>query len=135
NLVAVNPATAEVRAGGDFRMAVNVRSAENIGTMSVTVSYNPQIVSLKDVTESGMTRSAGGNAPFLKNIDNGAGVCTIGFTAEPGKGSRGGGVLALLQFTAKSTGEAAIVVAVPAAMNAGGSPISFQTTDGRVVVR
>ncbi len=135
NLVAVNPAMAEVRTGGEFRMAVNVRSAEDIGTMSVTVSYNPRFVSLKDVSESGMTRSLGGNAPFLKNIDNGAGVCTIGFTAEPGKGTKGGGVLALLQFEAKSVGDAGIVVAVPAAMNAAGRPISFQTTDARVVIR
>jgi general secretion pathway protein D len=135
NLVAINPATAEVRMGGEFRMAVNVRSAQDIGAMSVTVSYNPRLVSLKDVAESGMTRSAGSNAPFLKNIDNAAGVCTLGFTAEPGKGSKGGGVLALLQFEAKSAGEAAIVVAVPSAMSAAGSPLSFQTTNARVVVR
>jgi hypothetical protein len=44
-------------------------------------------------------------------------------------------VLALLQFEAKSAGESGILVAVPAAMNAAGRPISFQTTDARVVVR
>ncbi len=135
NLVAINPATADVRTGGEFRMAVNVRSAQGIGAMSVTVSYNPRFVSLKDVTESGLTRSLGANAPFLKNIDNEAGICTIGFTAEPGKGAKNGGVLALLQFEAKAAGEAAIVVSVPSAMSDTGTPISFQTTDARVVVR
>ncbi len=135
NLVAINPATAEVRVGGEFRMAVNVRGAQDIGAMSVTVSYNPRFVSLKDVSESGLTRSFGAKVPFLKNIDNGAGVCTIGFTAAPGQSTKGGGVLALLQFEAKSAGEASIVIAVPSAMNAAGSPISFQTTDARVVIR
>jgi len=135
NLVSLSPATLEMRAGSDFRMAVNVRSGQEIGAMSVTVTYNPRFVSLKDVSESGMTRSLAGNAPFLKNIDNGAGVCTIGFTAEPGKGTKGGGVLALLQFEAKSAGETHISVAVPSAMAGNGSPVSFQTTDARVVVR
>ena len=135
NLVAVNPGTADVRAGGEFRMAVNVRSAEDVGSMSVTVSYNPRFVSLKDVTESGMTRSLGGKAPFLKNIDNASGVCTLGFTAENGKGAKGGGVLALLQFEAKAVGESGLIVAVPSAMSAAGNPIAFTTTDARVVVR
>ncbi len=135
NLVAINPATAEVRTGGEFRMAVNVRGAQDIGAMSVTVSYNPRFVSLKDVSESGLTRSFGAKVPFLKNIDDAAGVCTIGFTAAPGQSTKGGGVLALLQFEAKSAGEASIVVAVPSAVNAAGSPISFQTTDARVVIR
>jgi len=133
--VAINPATAEVRTGGEFRMAVNVRGAQDIGAMSVTVSYNPRFVSLKDVSESGLTRSFGAKVPFLKNIDDAAGVCTIGFTAAPGQSTKGGGVLALLQFEAKSAGEASIVVAVPSAVNAAGSPISFQTTDARVVIR
>ena len=133
--MAVNPGTADVRAGGEFRMAVNVRSAEDVGSMSVTVSYNPRFVSLKDVTESGMTRSLGGKAPFLKNIDNASGVCTLGFTAENGKGAKGGGVLALLQFEAKAVGESGLIVAVPSAMSAAGNPIAFTTTDARVVVR
>jgi len=135
NLVSLSPATLEARAGSDFRMAVNVRSGQEIGAMSVTINYNPRLVSLKDVSESGLTRQLGGKAPFLKNIDNASGICTIGFTAEGEKGFKGGGVLALLQFEAKSVGEANISVAVPSAMAGNGSPVSFQTTDARVLVR
>jgi general secretion pathway protein D len=135
NLVSLNPANLEARIGSDFRVSVNVRSGQEIGSMSVTITYNPRLVFLKDVSESGMTRQLGGSAPFLKNIDNGAGICTIGFTAEAGKGARSGGILALLQFEAKTPGEANIIAAVPSAMAANGSPVIFQTTESRVVVR
>jgi len=93
-------------AGREFRVAVNLRSDQDLSAASVSLSFDPRIMTLKDVSEGGISRQFGSGAPFLKNIDNNSGSCTIGFSSpQMGKGAKGGGTLALLLFEAKAAGE------------------------------
>ncbi len=135
NLIALSPANLEGAVGREFRMSLNVRSDQEINALSLTVTFDPRIVGLKDATEGGLSRQAGGAPSFLKQIDPG-GICTIGFTAaQPGKGVRGGGTLATLLFEAKAPGLAVIGIAGVTGMSGAGAPIAFQTGEGRITVR
>jgi general secretion pathway protein D len=130
------PANFEAPVGRDVRVSVNLRSDQEIGNLSLNISYNPQILSLKDVSEGGLIRQLGEQAPFLKNIDNNGGVCTIGFsTPQVGRGLRGGGTIATLVFETKSAGESMVSVTNVSAMGANGMPVSLQTGQSRIVVR
>jgi hypothetical protein len=104
--------------------------------MSLNLSYNPQIIKLKDVTEGGLARQLGEKVPFLKNIDNSAGACTIGLSSPVvGKGIKGGGILAVLVFESVAPGEAAIAITSVSANSPTGQPLQFETNESRVVIR
>lgn len=136
NQVFLNPSSFEVPQGREFRISVNLRSGEEIGNMSISISFNSQVLSLKDVIKGGFIDQLGEAPPFLKNIDNESGVCTIGFSSpEIGKGIKGTGRLATLVFESKGMGESMISVADVSANSSGGETLSFQTRDARVMVR
>jgi len=136
NYVILNPANFEVPKGREFRVSVDLRTDLEIGNMSLNLSYNPQIIKLKDVTEGGLARQLGEKVPFLKNIDNSAGACTIGLSSPVvGKGIKGGGILAVLVFESVAPGEAAIAITSVSANGPTGQPLQFETNESRVVVR
>jgi general secretion pathway protein D len=136
NQILLSPANFEAPANQEIRIAVNVRSDQDIGNMSLTINYNPQQLNLKDVTEGSMGRQLGQKPAFLKNIDNNGGVCTIGFSSpEAGKGVKGNATLATLLFQTKNPGESVITVGGLTAISASGQAISLRTTSSRVVVR
>jgi general secretion pathway protein D len=136
NQVVLMPKNYEVPPSRPFNIVVNIRSDQEIGNISLALNYDPRLVTLKEVREGGMTRQAGANAPFLKNIDNNAGVCTLGLSSpQLGKGIKGGGTLATLIFEGKSPGECMIRVANVSAMSVSGQVISFQVDQSRIIVR
>ena len=136
NTIILNPANFEVPKGREFRVSVDLRSDLEIGNMSLDLSYDPRIIKLKEVSEGGLVRRMGEKVPFLKNIDNSAGACTIGLTSPAvGKGIKGGGILAVLVFESAAPGEAAIVITSVSANGPMGQPLQFETNESRVVVR
>lgn len=136
NMMTLSPADANAAIGRDIQLAVNVRSDQDVSALSLTINYNPRVVFLKDVSEGGMTRQLGAQTPFLKAIDNAAGVCTIGFSSpQMGKGAKGGGTLAVLLFETKSAGEAVIGITGTSGISASGGAIAFTTNGARIVVR
>jgi len=136
NYVILNPANFEVPKGREFRVSVDLRTDFEIGTMALNLSYNPQIITLKEVIEGGLARQMGEKVPFLKNIDNSAGACTIGLSSPVvGKGITGGGILAVLVFESAAPGEAAIVITSVSANGPTGQPLQFETNESLVVVR
>jgi general secretion pathway protein D len=132
--VSLDPASFEVPQGREFRISVNVRSQQEIGNMSVSLSFDPQVAKLKDVIEGGMIRMPGAKVPFLKNIA--AGGCTMGFSSpQLTRGVRGGGNMAILVFDAAAPGETRIMVTGVSANTPTGQAINFSTRESRVVVR
>jgi general secretion pathway protein D len=136
NAIILMPKNYEVPPNRPFNIAVSVRSDQEIGNLSLALNYDARLVTLREVREGGMTRQLGANAPFLKNIDNNAGVCTLGLSSpQLGKGIKGGGTLATLVFEGKSPGECLIGVTSVSGMSATGQVISFQVDQSRIVVR
>ena len=132
--VSLDPANFEVPRGREFRISVNVRSQQEIGNMSLSLSFNPQVSKLKDVIEGGFVRMSGAKVPFLKNIAEGS--CTIGFSSpQLNQGIRGGGNMAILVFDAVAPGESRITVTSVSANSPSGQSINFTSRESRVVVR
>jgi len=136
NYVILNPANFEVPKGREFRVSVDLRTDLEIGAMTMNLSYNPQIITLKEVVEGGLAREMGEKVPFLRNIDNSAGACTIGLSSPVlGRGIKGGGILAILVFESLAPGEASILVTGITANGPTGLPLQFDTSESQVVVR
>jgi general secretion pathway protein D len=137
NSITLAPANLELPPGREFTIAVNINSDQEIGNMSLTLNFNPQVVSLKDVTEGGLSRQFGGDKmPFLKNVDNASGTCTLGFTSpRSGRGFKGSSTLASLRFESKAAGECLISALSVSAMAAAGGVVNLQLQPARVVVR
>jgi general secretion pathway protein D len=134
NQVSLDPANFEVPRGREFRISVNVRTQQELGNMSVSLSFNSQVAKLKDVIEGGLVRQMGDKVPFLKSIADGS--CTIGLSSpQVGRGFRGGGNLAVLIFDAAGQGETAISVANVSANSVTGQAVNFSGREARVAVR
>jgi general secretion pathway protein D len=132
--VSLDPADFEVPRGREFRISVNLRSGQEIGNISLSISFNPQVSKLKEVLEGGIIRMAGARIPFLKSIADGS--CTIGFSSpQLSQGVKGGGNMATLIFEALAPGESRIMVTSVSANSPSGQPISFASRESRVVVR
>ncbi len=134
--IVLNPANFEVPKGREFRVSVEVRSESEIASLTVNLRFDPQVVRLKDVSEGGLGRQFEAKVPFLSNIDNAAGACTIGLSSpSPGKGIKGGGILAVLVFESLAPGEGVINVSGITANAPSGQPLPFDSSESRLVVR
>jgi len=130
------PANYEGPANRAFNVAVNIRSDQEIGNMSLTISFDPKLISLRDVREGGLTRQLGEKVPFMKNFDNNSGLCTLGFSGpQLGRGMKGGGTLATLVFEGKSAGQGFISVSNTSAMSVSGLAVSFPPAQSKIVIR
>lgn len=136
NQLFLNPGNFEITANREFRISVILRSEEEIGRMSVNLSFNPSVVKLKQIQKGSIADQAGREAPFLQNIDESSGMCTIGFSSpDVSRGFRGSGRLATLVFDAVAEGESTISFSSVSASAPSGKAISFETQDARVRVR
>ncbi len=136
SFIVLNPANFEVPKGREFRISVEVRSEAEIGSLTVNLGFNPQVSRLKEVSEGGLGRQMGEKVPFLKNIDNASGACTIGLSSpSPGKGIKGGGILAVLVFESLAPGEGTVTVAGVTANSPKGEPIAFESNESQLTVR
>jgi general secretion pathway protein D len=136
NQITLNPANFEGPQNRDFRVNVNISSAGEIGNMSFNLSYNPQVIELKQVIVGGYAQQFGKNPSFLQNINNSAGMCTIGFSSpEVSKGFRGRGRVATLVFTSKGQGESTIAISGISANSPTGQPVNFTTRESEITIR
>jgi general secretion pathway protein D len=136
NQVFLTPANFEVPQNREFRVSVNARIQEDISSMSLNINFDPGTVTLKDVVRREFLNRLGKDVPFLKNIDNSSGVCTIGFSStDVGQGIKGTGSVATLVFQAVSKGETTIQVTSVSANRPTGQTLTFETGQSRVVVR
>ncbi len=136
NQISLDPASFEVPQGREFRVSVNLRTQQEVGNLSLNLSFNPQVIKLKDVIEGDLTRQMGGKAPFLKNVNNPGGSCTIGLSSpQVNRGFKGGGGLAVLVCEAVAQGETSIAVTSISANAPTGQPVRFVSRDSKVAVR
>ncbi len=136
NQITLNPANFEGPQNRDFRVNVNISSPGEVSNMSFNLSFNPQVLELKQVIVGGYAQQFGKNPSFLQNIDNSAGMCTIGFSSpEISKGFRGRGRVATLVFGAKGRGESPISFSGISANSPTGQSVNFTSRESRVTIR
>jgi general secretion pathway protein D len=134
NQISLDPANFEVPQGREFRISVNLRTQQEVGNLSLSLSFNPQVAKLKDAVQGGLVRQLGDKVPFLKSIADGS--CTLGFSSpQLNRGVKGGGNLAVLVFEAVAQGETRIAVTSVSANAPTGQVVNFSSRESRVVVR
>jgi len=132
--VYISPASFEVPRNRDFRMNIELSSQEEIGNLSLVLTFDPRILELKDVLEGGSLRQLGEKVPFLKSISGG--TCTIGFSSPPGgRGFSGRGVLAVLVFTSVGQGQTSLGFTSATAGSPMGQAIVLETGEASVNIR
>ncbi|MDH4196813.1 MAG: cohesin domain-containing protein [Candidatus Aminicenantes bacterium] len=135
NFVFFNPPNLDVPQGREFRVLIDVRNEADIGTLTLSIGFNSQVLRLKQIAPGGLVSQGGGNVPFLSSIDAG-GSATIGFSSPGlGQGIKGGGTLAVLVFESVGVGETAVAVNSVTATAPNGTPIRFETNETRISVR
>lgn len=136
NYALLSPPSLDVPQGREFRLTIDLRTDNEIGTLSLTIGSDPRFVRLKDVIEGGLLSQAGARVPFMKNVDPGSGSATIGFSSPNlGRGIAGGGVLATLVFDAVAPGEAVVSITGISGAGPTGQPLTFDRGESRVYVR
>lgn len=136
NRVSLSPGNFEITEGREFRVSVVVQSAEEISSMTLNLSFNPQVLELKQVVQGSIATRLGENVPFLQNIDNASGTCTIGFSStDVARGFKGSGRVASLVFESIAKGDSPLSFSSVTANSPTGAAIQFETPEGRVRVR
>lgn len=136
NQIILNPANFEGPQNRDFRVNVNISSTVEIGNMSFNLSFNPQVLELKQVIVGGYAQQFGKNPSFLQNIDNSGGLCTIGFSSpDVAKGFRGRGRVATLVFNSKAAGESTIAITGISANSPTGQSVNFTSRGSNIAIR
>ncbi len=136
NRVYFNPVNFEGPAGRDFRINVNLRSDDEIGSMSVNLAFNPRILELKEVVEGGFVQQFGSNPSFLKSIDNGAGTCTLGFSSpEVDRGFKGQGRVATLIFHSLEKGESPLSITMVTANAPSGQAVVLEKREVTINIK
>ncbi|TFG58591.1 MAG: hypothetical protein E4H35_00545 [Candidatus Aminicenantes bacterium] len=134
SIVYLSPASFEAPRDREFRMNIELSSDKEIGNASLVLTFDPQILKLKDVLEGGGLRQMGEKVPFLKNISGG--TCTIGFSSPPGgRGFKGRAVLAVLVFTSVNPGQTSLGFTSATAGTPMGQSIVLQTGEASVNIR
>ncbi len=134
SVVYLSPASFEAPRDREFRMNIELSSDKEIGNASLVLTFDPQILKLKDVLEGGGLRQLGAKVPFLKNISGG--TCTIGFSSPPGgRGFKGRAVLAVLVFTSVNPGQTSLGFTSATAGTPMGQAIVLQTGEASVSIR
>jgi len=90
---------------------VSINNAQRLSTLTLTLTYNPNVLRVRTVQEGTFMRQGGGTASFTPRIDAAAGRVDIAVT-RPGDqtGASGGGLLASLLFDAVGAGGSMIQV-------------------------
>jgi general secretion pathway protein D len=136
NRVTLSPSNFEITEGREFRVSVIVQSAEEISSMTLNLSFNPQVLELKQVVQGSIATRLGENVPFLQNIDNASGTCTIGLSStDVARGFKGSGRVASLVFQSTAKGDSPLSFSSVTANSPTGAAIQFETPEGRVSVR
>ena len=121
--------------GGPYVVPLSVNNAQRLSTLTLTVTYNPAVLRVRNVQEGTFMRQGAVTASFTPRIDAGAGRVDIAVVRTgDNAGASGAGLLAALMFDAVGEGNSLIQVS-GVASSPEGVPIMLQFSPAAVTVR
>ena len=129
-------APTDVRVGaGPYLVPLYVSGVSRTSTVTLTLTFNPSILRMRNVQEGSFLRQGGINVVFTPNTDPSAGRIDLTFVRTGDSvGASGSGVLAAIQFDATATGTSPLTISGVAANPTGGT-IPLQFAPASIVVR
>jgi hypothetical protein len=119
--------------GGPYNVPISVVNASRLSTITLSVTYDPNVLRVRTVQEGSFMRLGGANATFTNNLGNGRVDITITRSADA-TGASGTGVLGALIFDGVAPGTTTITVA-GAATGPGGTPMGLSFRAATVTVQ
>ena len=134
--VIITPPGTEFRvAGGPYTVPVSINNVARLSVMTLTVTYNPNVLRLRIAQDGTFMRQGGVATSFTPRIDAAAGRVDIAITRTADQsGASGAGLLAALVFDAVGPGGSVIQVS-GVASTPEGAPINLQFNPVTVTVR
>jgi type II secretory pathway component GspD/PulD (secretin) len=134
--IIVTPAGSEFRvAGGPYLTPVSINNASRVSTLSLTVTFNPAVIRVRNIQEGTFMRQGGAAVSFTPKIDNAAGRVDISVTRTADQiGASGAGLIGSLYLDAVAPGSSMIQVN-GVATGPDGAPVQIQFSPVTVTVR
>jgi hypothetical protein len=129
------PGTTFQVGGGPYTVPVSINNAQRVSVVTLTITFNPKVLSVRNVQDGTFMRQGGVPTNFTPRIDNAAGRVDIAVTRTADKtGASGAGLLGALLFDAVGPGSSIIQTAGVASTPDGG-PVALQFSPVTVTVR
>jgi general secretion pathway protein D len=129
------PGTTFQVAGGPYTVPISVNNASRLSVMTLTVTYNPNVLRVRNVQDGTFMRQGGVPTSFTPRIDAAAGRVDIAIARTSDQvGASGAGLLAALIFDAVGPGSSTIQ-ATGVANTPEGTPANVQFSPVTVTVR
>jgi general secretion pathway protein D len=129
------PGTTFQVAGGPYTVPVSINNAQRVSTLTLTVTFNPGVLRVRNVQDGTFMRQGGVAASFTPRIDAVAGRVDIAITrAGDQVGAIGAGLLAALLFDAVGPGSS-VIQTNGVANTPEGTPVPLQFSPVTVTVR
>jgi hypothetical protein len=113
--------------GGPHTVPVSIVGASRLSTISISISYNPAVLRVRNVQEGTFMRQGGITPAFTQQVDPAAGRIDIAITRPNDlTGAVGSGLLAAVLFEPVAAGQTQLTVTgVGSAVGGGGAGIQF----------
>ena len=134
--IIVTTTSPELRvSGGPYVVPLSVNNASRLSTITLTVTYNPGVLRVRNVQEGTFMRQGAVTATFTPRIDAAAGRVDIAVVRTgDNAGASGAGLLAALMFDAVGEGSSQIQVS-GVASSPEGVPLQLTFSPANVTVR
>jgi len=120
----------------DFQVRILLASEMEVQNMSLNLSFDPQVLELKEIRKGNIIQGLGETPSFLESIDNASGTCTIGFSSpDVASGFKGSGNLVTLIFKPKDSGECQISISGYSGHSPTGESLIFDTDSSRIIIQ
>lgn len=136
NRLELSPRRFESPQNRNVRVNVNLTAAGEIQNMSFSISFNAQVLKLAQIDRGNVIQRLGKNPSFLENIDNNAGICTIGFSSpQVSSGFKGRGRVVTLVFQSLRSGESTVAITSFSANTPTGQSLHLETNESLITIR
>lgn len=101
---------AQAKVGSKLTVTLNARATQAVGTLGVSVTYDPALLKALEVTDGSLVGQGGPTTKLSKDIDATSGQVALELTNATDQGVKGAGAMATVTFEVLSAGEAQIAV-------------------------
>jgi general secretion pathway protein D len=129
------PSVSTLNVGATVQVPVVITGARDIASVPLQVQYDPAKLALVNVGD-GDFLGRDGQAVALVHRDDGPGTIVLNASRPPGAaGVSGAGVVCVLSFQAKATGDATVNITRPGGMNSAQQPVQAQGAQTTITVK
>lgn len=120
---------------GPYTVPISIAAATRVSTITLSITYNPALVRVRNVQEGTFMRQGGATPAFSANIDDKSGRIDIVITRPGDKtGASTAGLLAALLVEPLTAGTGALSVSGSASVP-GGEQAALQFLPAGVIIR